>query len=164
MLGMLALAGLVCGCSRYAAVSNRIYPEDADETPRQVLSDAQQRRLKQAMAQVADDRSSSSRDLGPAPLGMRWSDVPNAVYAAVMEVEMAIVWQTHHDWGWEYRLLTVEDYPGTLTVKRTNDGRVYQASATIGRFVDQPARAQALLAELHKQMLAFGRKRSLAGE
>lgn len=149
------------GCARSAAESNKQYKDEPDASAIRVLSPSEQKSAIQAM-QTAASGHTPVRSPQPAVHGMRWSDVPNAVAYALDEVEMAVVSGTEHDWGWEFRILSVEDDPGTLWVKRTNDARVYEASASIGRIIDQPERAKALLEELHKQMLAFGRKRTLA--
>jgi hypothetical protein len=161
LLGVCAWFGLGSGCAKYAATSNRLYEGEADNSPVKILSADEQGRVQKAMKRVAADHD-QVRQPARRTFGVRWSDVSNAVYYAVAEVEMAIVSTTEHDWGWEFQLLTIEDSPGTLVVRRTNDERVYEATATVGGVVDQPARAQALIKELHKQMLAFARKPSLA--
>ena len=94
------------------------------------------------------------------------------MYAAALyacdDIEAAVVSKTLHDWGWEIHLRTVEDWPGTLLIRRSDDqprpttGRVYQASAAIGRFEDDHAdRAQALLEAFDQHLQAFGRKKRL---
>jgi hypothetical protein len=83
-----------------------------------------------------------------------------AVYACD-DIEAAIVRRIQHDWGWEYRIRTVEDWPGVLRVHRTADERIYQSTATIGLFGDRTDRAQALLKAFDEQMEAFARKRRL---
>jgi hypothetical protein len=163
LLGICAWLGFSCGCARYAATSNHVYEGEHDRAATKVLSASEQSRLHRAMSKIADDHK-PARAPSVAAQGIRWSDVPTAVFYAVAEVEMAIVSDEEFDWGWEYQLLTIEDYPGVLRVKRTNDEHVYEATAKIGQVVDHPTRAEALLTELHQQMLAFGRKKSLAGD
>ena len=150
------------GCSRYAVTSNRLLPEEKNKAAQTILTRSDQGAVLKAMASIGES-SSSPRSLA-AKHGMRWSDVDNAVFYAVAETEMAITSRTEYEWGFEYQLLTIEEYPGTLRIIRTDDERVYDAAATIGRVVNQPQRAAALVEELRKQMIAFGRKPSLAGD
>lgn len=110
---------------------------------------------------------------GEATYGQRWEDVYAAVLFACDEVEMAVVGKTEvkvgannrDTVGWTFRVRTVEDWPGTLTIQRialspdsSGPQRVYEAQASIGEFGDRTARAEALLAALDHQMTAFGRK------
>ena len=98
----------------------------------------------------------------PAPLGMRFSDVPDAVNAACADVEMAVVSSAKVEkgkGGLRFELKTIEDWPAELIVLRTGDGGVYEATAKVGRFGDHTERAGRLREALRKQMLAFGAKR-----
>lgn len=105
---------------------------------------------------------------GPVPA--RWSDVPLAAAYACDDAEAAIVATNQYDWGYEFRLRTIEDWPGTLTIRRTHDARIYEATAFIGlkadeggeAIIDHSSRAEALLKALDRQMLEFGRKPSLS--
>ena len=160
-LGICLWAGCVCGCARYAAESNQLFNEEADSSAVTILDTHELSAVEKAIGQAAADHI-PVRTPHPATYGVRWSDVPNAVVYALDEVEMAVVSKREHDWGWEFQILSVEDDPGTLLVKRTNDERVYEATATIGGLIVQTERAQVLLNEFDKQMLAFGRKKSLS--
>jgi hypothetical protein len=93
----------------------------------------------------------------------RWEDVPLAVYWAIAEdgVEMGTTQAIEHDWGWEYRLKTVEGWPATLRIERRDHPAVFHATASVGRFPDQPeriARAERLVAAVERVMAALGRK------
>lgn len=142
-----------------------------------VLSAADQAEILAAFRSIARDRTPVNPP-GPAPGGLRWSDVQLAVEWAVAEpgVEMAIVQTLHHDetgmvinervrgaerliWRYTFRLKTVEDRPAQLIVRRRDDPSVYEATATVGRFGDDHQRAEKLLAALDSMMQAFGRKR-----
>jgi hypothetical protein len=97
----------------------------------------------------------------PAPQGIQWADVPAAAASAADAAEMAIVEQVEEPWGLRFRLKTVEDRPAELLVYRTDDARVYDASATVGRFEDDIERAKGLIDAFHRFMREFGEKRSL---
>lgn len=157
-------AGLSCsiswtGCAKepYAATTN-LRLTDEERSQKVNLSAADDREVEGILGSVARGESVVDPP-GPAPHGMRWSDLPQAVDAACEETEMAVVRTTTHTWGTEFVIVTVEDYPGTLTVKNVGEPAVYEADASIGLFGNHETRANALLAALRKSMLAFGKKR-----
>lgn len=132
---------------------------------RAVLTPAHRAEMRSALRSIAHGRILVDRP-GPAPGGLRWSDVERAAAEAVGElgVEMAILETQAHDDGYTFRLKTIEDRPAQLTVRRRDDGRVYEATATVGRFADDQQRADALLAAFDRMMRAFGRKRGFNDE
>jgi hypothetical protein len=83
---------------------------------------------------------------GPAPRGVRWSDIPDAVASACNEVgvEMAIL--TTHDEDdrfYRFELLTIERWPGELVIGRGEGEEVYTVvSVRIGRFPQMPDRVE----------------------
>jgi hypothetical protein len=168
--GLFAIGLLVCGailpviwaisgCAKqpYAATTTlRLTPEE--QSRKSDLSVADERRIESAFQSLAAGEKAVNPP-GPAPHGMRWSDLPRALDAACAEVEMAVVQATQYEWGTEFTLITIKDYPGTLTVKNIGEPGIYEAHASIGLFGDHTNQADALLAALHKSMLAFGRKR-----
>ncbi|MEE8154244.1 MAG: hypothetical protein V3T53_04715 [Phycisphaerales bacterium] len=142
-----------------------------------LLSAADQAEILAAFQSIAQDRSPVNPP-GPAPGGLRWSDVQQAAEWAVAEsgVEMAIVQTLRHDergtvinekvrfgerlvWCYTFRLKTVEDRPAQLIVRRRDDPSVYEATVTVGRFGDDHQRAEKLRAAFDSMMRAFGRKR-----
>ncbi len=142
-----------------------------------LLSAADQAEILAAFRSIAQDRTPVNPP-GPAPGGLRWSDVQQAAEWAVAEpgVEMAIVQTLRHDetgmvinekvrfgerliWGYTFRLKTVEDRPAQLVVRRRDDRSVYEATVTVGRFGDDHQRAEKLRAAFDDMMRAFGRKR-----
>jgi hypothetical protein len=123
------------------------------------MTDVQVQSIEQAFDSLAAGKTAVER---PAPAqGMRWSDVPMAVVYACDDIEAAVVQSSEHDWGWEFTIRTVEDWPGTLQVRHTADPHAYTASATIGIYGDRTKRAQALLDALDKQLRAFAKKPQL---
>ncbi len=144
---------------------------------RLVLTQAEQAEVLAALRSITQGRTLVNRPRSTWG-GFRWSDVPRAAGWAIAEagVEMAIVQTLRHDemgklieknvlvgegsiWVYTFRLKTVEDRPAELIVRRRHDQRVYDATATVGRFADDHQRAEALLAAFDKMMSAFGRKR-----
>jgi hypothetical protein len=122
-----------------------------------VLTPAEEKQAMAILKSVADgvtpvDPPTTARH------GVRWRDVPAAASAACSETEMVIVRSTQHAWGTEFTLLTIEDFPGTLNVRKAGDGRVYEADATIGLFGNHTKRAQQLLAAFSKSMIAYGKR------
>jgi hypothetical protein len=163
--------GGVNGCANqpYAAADNHpMTPEEARLKP--VLGQGDQRRIEAEFQTLAAGHTAveppmpAARHSGagnPGYPGVRWSDVPLAVPDACADAEMAVVSSVETRDSLEYMLRTIEDYPGTLVIRRPNDGSVYQATATIGRFGDHTDRAQQLLKALDEQMKAYGRKRKI---
>ena len=128
------------------------------------LSPAEQAEAVAAMKSVAAGHTLKPGET-PTVQGMRWSDIPAALAVACDEpgVEMVIVGREQHEWGDVFRLRTADDRPARVEVRRTNDERLYEASATVGRFnfeVDQE-RAALLLEELDRAMRKLGEKRRL---
>ena len=154
------LAGLLLsGCSKpqpYAASTNLALTPEEQRT-KQVLTPEEERQAMGILKSVADG-AEVVEPPSRAEHGVRWRDVPKAAGAAASETEMVVVRRIDHDWGYEFVLRTVEDYPGTLNVRKTNDERVYQAEATIGLFENRIDRADALLKAFNKSMQAYGRK------
>jgi hypothetical protein len=149
-----------CGTEPYAAQSNQVLTPD-EARYRQVLNASEQGRLESAFEELAQNHVAVDP---PRPRGLRWADVPAAVSQACGEAEMAVVNVAEFQWGYRYTLLTVEDYPATLMVRKTNDAKVYAAEATVGRFDDHPDRAATLLNALDESMVVLGKKRSFAQE
>jgi hypothetical protein len=80
------------------------------------------------------------------------------------ETEMAVAHLEAERDLYQVTVRTIEDWPGWLTVRRTGDHRVYEASAGIGRFDDHEDRRDALLDALRRYMRAYGRKRGFREE
>ncbi len=155
--GCLCWGVLLAGCEQpEAAVSSQALATQE----RLVLTQADQTEVLAALRSITQDRALVNRPR-PAPGGIRWSDVPLAAEWAVGEVgvEMAIVNTVRHNDGYTFQLKTVEDRPAELIVRRRLDQRVYDATATVGRFADDHQRADALLRAFDRMMRAFGRKR-----
>ncbi len=161
-----------CGQPRPAVFSQALATDE-----KLLLSAADQAEILAAFRSIAKDRTAVNPP-GPAPGGLRWSDVQPAAAWAVAEpgVEMAIVQTLRHDetgmvinekvrvaerliWGYTFRLKTVEDRPAKLIVRRRDDRSVYEATITVGRFGDDHQRAEKLRAAFDRMMHAFGRKR-----
>lgn len=133
-----------------------------------MLTPGQERTSLAALGSVAEGGRAVNAP-GPAPGGMRWSDVPAAVSAACDDpgVEMVIVetFATPPENPDRYRfvLRTIEDWPGELVIRRAVGQPVYEIeSVSVGRFPSEPARrerAQALVQAFEKHLEAFGRKK-----
>lgn len=154
------LAAFHGGCAKAPpAVQTEYVHDPAEPAYARSLTSAEQRQVEQAFGSLIEGKTALHRPI--AAEGVRWSDMPAAVVYACDDIEAAVVRQTEHDWGWEFAIRTVEDWPGLLTVRRTADQRGYEAAAVIGVYGDRKDRAQALLDALDKQLHAFSRKRRL---
>lgn len=125
-----------------------------------VLTRADQAEILAALRSITQDKTLVNRPRS-APGGLRWSDVEQAAKWAVaaVGVEMAIVSTLLDDDGYTFQLKTIESRPAELIVRRRDDYRVYDATATVGRFADDHQRADALLRAFDQMMRGFGRKR-----
>jgi hypothetical protein len=167
LLMALAVSATACtlsGCSRqpYAAETNLALTVQ-ERQQKQVFTSADAR---QAMA-ILESTAEGSRPIAPpapAKQGLRWRDVPAAAGTACAEVEMVVVRRIDHDWGIEFQLLSVEEYPGTLNVRRRDDERVYEADAVVGVFGNHTGRAERLLKAFADSMIANGKKRRFEQE
>jgi hypothetical protein len=152
--GVLALAA---GCAQpYAASGLRPQPQEQVHF-RPTLNSTDQSRIVQAMEQLTLDHT--ARRLPQPSARPRWSDLPLAVAYACDDAEMAVTRTIQHDWGYEFRLLTVDGFSGTLNVRRTSGDDVFNADAVIGIFGDRTEQAQRLVNALANRMKAFARKR-----
>ena len=147
---------LLAACEQRPAVLSQALATDE----KLLLSTADQAEILAAFQSIARGRTPVNPPR-PAPGGLRWSDVQQAAAWAVAEdgVEMAIVQTLRHDWGYTFRLKTIEDRPAQLVVRRRDDRSVYETTATVGRFGDDHQRAEKLRAAFDHFMHAFGRKR-----
>ncbi len=171
-VAVLAGAGLLGGCGTAlppVASTNRPVPGEPGQPgrPDQVLTPGQERASLAALRSVAEGERAVNPP-GPAPGGLRWSDVPAAVSAACDDpgVEMVIV-QTiatppEDPQRYRFVLRTIEDWPGELVIRRARGQPVYEIeSVSVGRFPSDPARrerARALAQAFEKHLEAFGRK------
>jgi hypothetical protein len=158
--GVVVAATGCAGRQPYAAASHQTVAEDGPPA-KQVLSPQDQAEVRRILRSVAAGEEPVDPP-APAPLGMRFSDVPDAVGAACAEVEMAVVSSERIEdgkAGLRFSLKTIEDWPAELIVLRTGNEGVYEATAKVGRFGNHTERAEALLEALQRQMLAFGAKR-----
>lgn len=162
-----AVLGTLSGCNSAdrqppAVLSNlRLTPDE--QRARLVLDDQEQRRAREIMTSVAGDHRLGDPP-APAELGMRWRDVPIALYYACNEVEMAIIQTIKEKDRYIFKLKTLDDRPGEIIISRLNDARVYEARVSIGRFNDDQAKVDQLLEEFDRQLKLFGNKRAFAEE
>ena len=159
----LLCAILAAGCSQKPAASHLATLPEEPVVDLQ-LSPAEQREALSAMKSVAEGHD-------PAPgskvsvQGMRWSDLEAAVAMAcdAEGVELVIIDVEKTDERKFFTLRTADDRPATLDVRRTHDGRLYEASATVGRFnrANDQERAALLIEEIERAMAQYAKKRRL---
>lgn len=116
----------------------------------------------QALRLAASDHPAAAPPTPASHERGRWEDIDLAVYWAVAEpgVELATVRRRDFEWGFIYDLKTIEGWPGVLIIERVDGPRVYEARASIGRFLNTRAsREQALINAIDRWMRALGRKR-----
>ena len=150
--------GAIQGCSpSKPAAATEIFHDPAEPVFPLALTSREDHQIEAGFGTVVAGHSATQVPQPAGPRG-RWSDVPQAAVYACDEIEAAVVRQREEPWGWEFGIRTVEDWPGILTVRRVDDDRVYEASASIGWTNDRTQRETALLEALDKQMRAFGKK------
>ena len=107
-------------------------------TPRQQAEVMRSFRALAAGATVVDPPA-------PAPHGVRWSEIPQALAWACNEegVEMVIV-ETHQDvYGYDFTLRTIENWPARLVIGHGRGEQVYEITeVSVGRFPDNPERIE----------------------
>ncbi len=156
-----ALSSALAGCApeRDPVLANHVLAPD-DRAARLVWSDGQRTEaleaMREAMATAPAERTSAAKS------GVRWSDVPLAVYWGASAAEMAIVDSVAGENSLRFTLTTIRDEPATLLVERVDDppplGLAIRATATVGIFGDGTAEARLLEAEFRKALEALGRK------
>lgn len=157
-LAMAAAGVIETGCSTPYAASDAA---GGDETRHKRVLDARDQAAVRRAFRASADGYLQVAPPHPAAHGVRWSDVPAAVAAACEDTEMAVVRTVESQAGsaLEFQLRTVEDWPATLWVRRTDDDRRYEARAVVGLFGDRHDRAQALIEAFDRRLRAYGRKR-----
>ena len=167
---LLVLAGLTvfsigCAPDPPAAESNLRLTEDEAKL-RWTIDDRDREPILEAMRSVAPDHSPGRRP-GPAPHGVRWSDVPEAAYYAAIESEMVILRTEPGEYEaieqvdeFVFTLRTIDDQPATLTVTRRPEPEVVGVHAVCGVFGDRDDRARDLQRAFDRKLRAFGRKRA----
>ncbi len=148
---------VACTASPPAAASN-LHLTEYEQRQRMVLCEAERAEIRDALASLVVDHQ-IVRLPAPAENGMRWSDVELAAYYACLDVEVAAVRSVNAGRTWKFELRTVNERPGRLLVRRVDGPSVYAAEATIGRFKDDDALAERLLAAFDKRMRDLGAKR-----
>ncbi len=168
----LAVALALAGCASYtnAVEFNRVYAEEAGAgipgRADQFLSPRQQAEVMRSFKSLAAGTTAVNPP-APAPHGVRWSEIPQALVWACNEdgVEMVIV-QTNQDLdGYEFILRTIEDWPAKLVIGHGRGEQVYEITeVSVGRFPDNPDRVErgaALVKAFETWLRTMGAKRKL---
>lgn len=130
----LALVMLASCSSPYAVESNVREPGEPASINRR-LSEEQQAALVDAMADAQTPRQrEAARELQRAGEAGRWSDVPEVARKAASDCEVGVLREDRVDGGLRYRLRTIEDDSGTLTVMGDAARGVISVQASIGEF------------------------------
>lgn len=161
----LAAAVWLGGCASEPPAAAQLSRMPSERPLDTLLSEDEQAEVLSAMESVAEGHAAPPAD-EIYVREMRWSDIPRAVGVACDKpgVEMVVLDQVEHDSCVVFRMRTADDRPATLELRRTNDERLYEASARVGRFdfAKDRERAARLLEEIDRAMQGFGEKRRLA--
>ena len=168
----LAAALALTGCAGYtnAVEFNRIYAEEADAgipgRADQFLSPRQQAEVMRSFKALAAGATVVNPP-APAPRGVRWSEIPQALVWACNEdgVEMVIV-RTYQDLdGYDFTLRTIEGWPARLVIGHGRGEQVYEVTeVSVGRFPDNPDRVErgaALVEALQTWLRTMGARKKL---
>ncbi|MHC4769451.1 MAG: hypothetical protein ACYTEI_12165 [Planctomycetota bacterium] len=165
-MALLAVLGAVCGggCAKQhppAVVSNRVLAP-GEEDQKAILTGADQSEALAAMQAGTGRPPRDAERPGPAPRGVRWSDIPDAVSEACDElgVEMAVVRETEEPDRFVFELRTIEGWPVRLVIRRGVSGGVYEIEELgVGHFPDDPERVrrgEALVKAFQKHLKRLG--------
>jgi hypothetical protein len=166
-LAVLAAAVTCPGCKPLPpAVASNTIQAPGEEHQKKLLTDQDRAEALAAMAEATGPMPPPPPEgperPAPAPYGVRWSDIPLALYETGFAegVELAVYRTTVTPDRYEFELRTVEGWPGELVIVRVEGDEVYRIEqASIGRFPDEPAcveRADALVKELRLQLERLG--------
>jgi hypothetical protein len=127
----------------------------------QVLAPGEENR-KAILTGADQSEALAAMQAGPAPRGVRWSDIPDAVSEACDElgVEMAVVRETEEPDRFVFELRTIEGWPVRLVIRRGVSGGVYEIEELgVGHFPDDPERVrrgEALVKAFRKHLKRLG--------
>ncbi len=167
---VLAMAVAHTGCASYpnAVEFNRVDAAEADAgipgRADQFLTPAQQAEVMRSLKTIAAGATVVNPP-APAPHGVRWSEIPQALAWACDEdgVEMTIV-ETHQDiYGYDFTLRTIESWPARLVIGHGRGEQVYEITeVSVGRFPDNPERVErgaALVKAFEKWLRTMGARK-----
>lgn len=173
----IACTGLLSSCAKPIPNSPALNRgvaggSEADERWATTMLDTSQRdEVEGVFRSLPGDLTSAQVGPGPAPApNGRWNDIPAAAGRAASKAEVAILSTTFEPEGSSlesadrivFSIVTLTSEPGRLEVSRGGDGAVYRATATIGLLDERTETVERLLAELAREVAAFGRKPELA--
>lgn len=136
-----------------------------------VLDASQRNEVEGVFRSLPGDRTAAEVGPGPSPAPRgRWTDIPAAAGRAASKAEVAILSTTFEPEGSSlesadrivFSIITLTSEPGRLEVSRGDGDSVYRATATIGLLDERSKTTERLLAELAREVAAFGRKPELA--
>ena len=166
---LVALAGCA-GSYPNAVAHNRDLPEEADDgipgRSNQQLTGGRQAASLKAMKAVAAGHTVVNPP-GPAPRGVRWSEIPRAVGWASGQagVEMTVTYTLELPDEYRFELLTIENWPGELVIVQGTGDRVYEVeSVWLGRFPQEPwhvERAALLVSHFEARLLVLGARKQI---
>ena len=157
LLLLACCASLSCGQKVNPVSSNVSYgPEDQFAT--RVLNSSERADVLKIMRESVSGPTDASAQ--PAQYGVRWSDVRLAAQKAAGTQEFAVFSVTEEEDGAVKRiqLISIGEVPAELIVRKVPPPKIYEASATVGLFDNQPKLVAALLREFDSAMRAYGAK------
>jgi hypothetical protein len=149
----------LAGCTKPYSARSNLRLTESEQRQKPVL-DGKDQNLAVAVLRSLADGHSQVETPGPAPDGIRWSDVPLAVRHACIDAEMAIAREHLTADEAYYLLTTIDERPAELIITRGEGGSSYTANATVGRFGCDTATAREIIEALRRSMRDLGKKRA----
>jgi hypothetical protein len=136
---------MIAACtSPYAMESNLREPGEPPSVNRR-LSDAQQQDIVDIMDQTRTSaQREAARPLESAGEAGRWVDVPEVARKAASDREFGVLREDRIEGGLRYRLRSIDDEPGMLTVLGDPAHGVVSVQASVGEFGQHGRQAAAL--------------------
>ena len=137
---MICLSLAACH-SPYSVESNVREPGEPVSVNRR-LTPGQQQEIVDVLAQAQSSAErQGARPLEPAGEAGRWVDVPVVARKAASDCEMGVLGEDRIEGGLRYRLRSIQDDPGTLTVLGDQAHGVISVQASIGDFAQRTDQA-----------------------
>lgn len=132
----LAIACLpLAACTTPDAVESNVREPGEPASINRVMKASEQQSLIQAMAAAqTQSQRDAARPLEAAGDSGRWVDVPTVARKAASDREIGVLGEDRIEGGLQYRLRTIHDDPGTLTVMGDPAHGVISVQASIGDF------------------------------
>jgi hypothetical protein len=143
--------------SPYAVESNLREPGEPASVNRRLTGEQQEGIVDAMVRSQSLAQREAARPLAPAGDAGRWVDVPVVARKAASDCEMGVLSEERIEGGLRYRLRSIQDDPGTLTVMGDPQHGVASVKASVGDFGQRQEAARRLERAFRERLREWAR-------